>query len=62
MVVTLVSANTAAATVPASITVAVGTTSGTFTGTTLPVAANATFNISATCNSVTKTAALTVTP
>jgi hypothetical protein len=60
--VTLLSDNTAAATVPASVTVAAGSTSANFTVTSLTVAATTTANISATLNGGTQSAALTVTP
>lgn len=58
--VALTSGNTAAATVPTSVTVPAGTLTTTFSVTTKAVAANATFNISATCSGVTKTGSLTV--
>jgi protocatechuate 3,4-dioxygenase beta subunit len=58
--VSLTSGNIAAATVPMSVTVPAGTLTRTFSVTTKAVAANATFNISATLSGVTKTGSLTV--
>ncbi len=59
-IVTLMSSNTLAATVPATVTIAAGATSTTFTVTTKTVTANAGVTISAIYAGVTKTAALTV--
>jgi trimeric autotransporter adhesin len=61
-VVSLTSGNTAVATVPPSVTVSAGATSSTFTVTSLSVPAVATSVITASCNGVTQTATLTVTP
>ncbi|HEV8585275.1 MAG TPA: hypothetical protein VGT02_09935 [Methylomirabilota bacterium] len=58
--VTLVSADTTAATVPASVTVPAGQTSGPFTATTAAVGADKNVTISATAAGVTKTVTLTV--
>jgi hypothetical protein len=60
IVVALTSNNITVATVPANVTVAAGATTATFTISTTPVAANTTASISATYNSVTKSANLTV--
>lgn len=60
--VSLVSNNTAIATVPSSLTVPAGATGASFTVTTKAVTTQAVVSISATCNGVTKGAALTVTP
>jgi len=61
-VVALSSNNTAAATVPATVTVAAAATTATFTVTTSAVATNALVTLSATYNSSTQTASLTVVP
>lgn len=61
-VVTLSSADTSVATVPASVTVAAGQTSATFTITTFPVAADSPVRIDATLDSITKSATLRVVP
>src|SRR5882672_2245276 len=60
--VSLMSDNTAAATVPASVTVAYGATSATFTVNTSSVTASTSVTISASYAGVTKTASLTVMP
>jgi hypothetical protein len=60
--VSVMSGNTAAATVPASVTVAAGTSSATFTVSTSSVTASASVTISASYAGVTKTASLTVMP
>src|SRR6267142_1779143 len=60
--VSLMSDNSAAATVPASVTVAVGATSATFTVNTSSVTASTSVTISASYAGVTKTASLTVMP
>jgi hypothetical protein len=60
--VSLMSGNTAAATVPASVTVAAGASSATFTVNTSAVTATTPATISATYAGATKTASLTVTP
>jgi hypothetical protein len=60
--VSLMSDNTAAATVPASVTVAAGATSATFTVSTSAVSASASVTISASYAGATKTASLTVLP
>ncbi len=60
--VSLSSANTAAATVPASVTVAYGATSATFTVSTSTVTASTPVTITASYSGGTKTASLTVTP
>ena len=60
--VSLSSANTAVATVPASVTIPAGITSATFTVVTLAVTASASVTISASYAGVTQTAPLTVTP
>jgi hypothetical protein len=62
IIVNLVSNNTAAATVPASVNVAAGSTTGTFTATSKTVAAATTVTISASYSGVTKNATLTVNP
>jgi choice-of-anchor B domain-containing protein len=62
VVVNLASSNTAAATVLSRITIPEGAASKTFSVVTKAVAANASVNINATYDGVTKTAALTVTP
>lgn len=59
-VVSLSSANTAAATVPASVTVPAGASSATFTVASKPVASTVTFNLSASYRGVTRMASLTV--
>lgn len=59
-VVSLSSANTAAATVPASVTVPAGSSSAPFTIVSKPVASTVTFNLSASYRGVTRTAPLTV--
>jgi len=61
-VVGLSSANTAAATVPASVTVAAGATSATFTVTTTSVTASTALSITGTFNAVSRSAVLTVNP
>jgi hypothetical protein len=61
-VVTLLSNNTSAASVPSSVTVAAGATSATFTVSTSAVAASTTVTISVSYNGATKSASLTVTP
>jgi hypothetical protein len=60
-VVSLSSANTAVATVPASVTVAGGATSATFTINTTAVSASTSVNLTATYNSLNRSATLTVT-
>jgi trimeric autotransporter adhesin len=62
VVVNLSSSNTAAATVPAKITVPGGVASKTFKVATSAVSSNATANINATYDGLTRAAALTVTP
>jgi hypothetical protein len=64
VVINLTSANSAVASVPASITIKAGASSGTFTISTSSVAANTSVNISATMAGTTRpgTASLTVTP
>ena len=61
-VVTLASSNTAIATVPASVTVPQGATSATFGTSTAAVSATTPVTITASANSVTRTATLNVTP
>ena len=61
-VVNLQSSNTAVATVPSKLTIPAGVTSRTFNVKTTAVASNATANISATYDGLTKSATLTVTP
>ena len=60
--VSLASANTAVATVPASVTIPAGASTATFTGTTLAVTASTPVTISVSYAGVTQTASLTVTP
>jgi VCBS repeat-containing protein len=60
-VLTLLSDNSSAASVPASVTIPVGSTSATFTITTTSVFSSRTVTITALYNGVTKTATLTVT-
>jgi len=60
-VVTLLSSNPAAATVPTSVTIAANATTASFTVTTIPVAANSSATISAIYAGTTRTATLTVT-
>ncbi len=60
-VVTLSSSNTAAASVPATVTVPAGATSATFNIATTAVSANASVTLTGTYNSISRTAALTVT-
>jgi hypothetical protein len=59
--VSLSSANTAVATVPASVTIPAGASTATFTGTTLAVTASTPVTISVSYTGVTQTASLTVT-
>src|SRR5437667_12719476 len=61
-VVGLSSANTAVATVPASVTVAAGATSATFSITTTSVTASTALSITGTFNAVSRSAVLTVNP
>jgi Domain of unknown function (DUF4082)/Bacterial Ig-like domain len=61
-VVTLSSANSLVAAVPASVTVAAGSTTATFTTTTTPVAAQTAVVVTASAGNVNRTATLTVTP
>ena len=61
-IVTLSSSNTSAATVPATVTVAAGATSAGFTVSTAAVATSTSVTLAAAYDSVTRTAALSVTP
>ncbi|HVI71269.1 MAG TPA: hypothetical protein VM656_07270, partial [Pyrinomonadaceae bacterium] len=61
-VVTLSSANTAVASVPASVTLAAGASSATFSVNTSAVTANTSVTITATYSGVSRTTTLTVTP